>query len=394
MIDAILSRTMLKISLVMTTAALVCAPALARAHQAAFHLRSGYELLLKIDEARQITGEVRTKDNAVAALVEGNNFLPGQIRLHFTARRGDRKLAGTFTYKYRPCGLHSVISLYKKPDCGEVWISEQAPIQFARLFYCDDRCKMFKQDEETIFFDNFVNWSEGGAALVGTLHVSDDNSEKLYIKCLKNKKIKAHFSGTYNLEVPPGLEEIARDEIARCALGEFGYSRPEAGSPLIPLTFLADTFFEGPLNLSNVADKVNKVRAKLKEGFAAEGLEAEVQQAQIGGMDFIITLTGHSDRFPFPGGHWFQARVEFKLTEREEDRVPKGKVQQGQLHVIGTEIFHGPSWWRPAQKQFQPIALVDRSLRDAQVDSILAIEIANRLASRYRGAIVMAPEGF
>jgi hypothetical protein len=57
-------------------------------------------------------------------------------------------------------------------------------------------------------------------------------------------------------------------------------------------------------------------------------------------------------------------------------------------------MFHGPSSVHPSTNQFQPIARVDRSLNDAPVDSVLSIELANRLASRFHGAIVQTPEGF
>jgi hypothetical protein len=364
------------------------------AGQSAFRLKSGQELLLKIDKQRKITGEVRTKGNAIAALIEGTNTLPGHIQLQFKSQ-ADPSVNGVFVYEYRPCG-HSTISLYKNPDCAAAtWVSQQAPSHLAKLDYCFDQCKIFNADTDPEPFDQFVNWSTTWDSYVGSLSFSGTKSKRAsLIKCLQEKGINSHFDGDNDVAVPPGLENLAQATISKCGLGQTSMSVTEKGSSSIPLTFLAGTFFTGPLSLANIADKVASVRSSLQQGLTAEGLETDVKQASIGGMDFIITLTGHSDRFPFPAGNWFKTEVELKLTERSEPQVPQGKVQQGELHVIGTEIFHGPSTVRPAQNQFQAIARVDRTLNDGPVDSILAIELANRLASRYHGAIVTTPEGF
>jgi hypothetical protein len=70
-----------------------------------------------------------------------------------------------------------------------------------------------------------------------------------------------------------------------------------------------------------------------------------------------------------------------------------GKVEQLEVHVIGTKIFRGPSNANPLADQFQPISRVDPRLDDEVVDSALSLAIMNILTFQLGGTIAKVPEG-
>jgi hypothetical protein len=367
---------------------------LAHAEKSAFQTKSGHEIILRADKHRSITGEVRTEANVVASVIEGTNPAPGHLKLKFIPR-SDPTMSGAFVFEFRPCE-NPTRSLFKKPDCGSaIWVSKDAPATLSRLKYCFDSCRIYKLSDDTEQFDALLNWSTSWDNYVGALSFSVTRAKRPgVINCLRSKGITGTFEGDSYLNVPPGLEDIARAELKRCGFGKVEQPVTEKGSETIPLAFPAGTFFTAPISLANIADTVADMKSKLRQGFTDEGLETDVKQGRKGGLSFLITVTAHADKFPFPAGNWFQSTIQVDFTERPEPNVPQGKVQQGELHVIGTLMFHGPSSVHPSTNQFQPIARVDRSLNDAPVDSVLSIELANRLASRFHGAIVQTPEGF
>src|SRR5262249_15717696 len=156
--------------------------------------------------------------------------------------------------------------------------------------------------------------------------------------------------------------------IERCQTGVASQFPYDKGSETIPVVFPYGTFFRERPTLDNIATIVADAKDLLRKNFALEGLEVDIKQGRAAGLAFILTLVGNANRFRFLDGNWFRSTIEISIFDRAEPNLPAGMVQQVDLHVIGTKIFHAPSSVHPKPSQFQPIARVDRTLDDDVVD--------------------------
>jgi hypothetical protein len=375
-------------------AGILAAPQLAHATDAVLSFTTGpkHEMLLKVDSRRNITGEVRSGPSIVVSTVTGTNPAPGRITLQFWPS-GNSDLSGSFTYDYKACGDPH----YHETTCSvsSSWVSQDAPNKYSQFNICAHACEFFSARSDFERFNNIINWSTNWDNYVGVLDVSAAKvKRKRVIECLKTGGIRASPIGDDYLDVPAGLEYLAKSKIARCGFGKVSNEVTEKGSNIIPMVFFYGTFYAERPNPANLAAIVTRLKTVLQQAFTAEHLDADVEQTERGGLDFSIKIIGHSDNFPFPSGNWFKSSAEMRITGRSEPAVPSGKVQQVDFLVSGTEIFHAPLSARPTSDQFQPIAKVDQKLNDADVDAALAIKLANRLASRFNGRVTSSPEPY
>src|SRR5262249_40547487 len=151
----------------------------------------------------------------------------------------------SFTYQHRACEKPTR-ELYKNADCGDIdfWISKDAPAKYSHFTLCADDCKFFTPTGDSDRFSNALNWSTTWDNYVGLLAIDVAGPRfGALIACLKTKGITASIEGGLGLNVPAGLEHLARQDIARCGFGSASQAVTEKGSETVPLVFPHGTFF-------------------------------------------------------------------------------------------------------------------------------------------------------